>query len=475
MDRKPSISWRVLDGFGRSVRAACRYVTPRTTEELAAVFASARGEGQSIGFRGAGCSYGDAAINREGIVADTSRLARVLHWDPSTGVIDAEAGVTIEGLWRRTVQDGYWPAVVPGTMKPTLGGCLAMNVHGKNNFRAGPIGEHVIEIDLLTTTGELITCSREKNADIFVAAIGGMGLLGAITRLKLRLKRVHSGGLRVESRSARNLDEMFDLFEEGLPVNDYLVGWVDCFASGKSVGRGIVHVADYLGPGEDPGCEESLHVERQGLPPNIAFLPKNKIWRIMRFLTNDAGMRVVNAGKYHVSWREHRRTYFQSHVGFAFLLDYVPDWRLAYGPEGFIQYQVFVPHAEARACLRDVLVLSQKAGIRPYLGVMKRHRADGFLLSHALDGWSLAMDFRVTQRRRQQLVDLTHALTARVLAAGGKFYFAKDSVLDPAEVAKAYGTDRLQRFAALKRRLDPTCILSNDLWRRTIAPLSSCP
>jgi FAD/FMN-containing dehydrogenase len=475
METGSSTSWRVLAGFGRSMRAACRYVVPRSTEELAALFAWAKNEGQTLGFRGAGCSYGDAALNQGGIVVDTSQLNHVLDWDPSTGIIETEAGLTIEGLWRRTVQDGYWPAVVPGTMKPTLGGCLAMNVHGKNNFRAGPIGEHVIELDLLTPAGELVTCSREKNVDLFAAVIGGMGLLGAITRLKLRLKHVHSGALRVESRSARNLDEMFDLFEDGLPVNDYLVGWVDCFASGKSVGRGIVHVADYLGPGEDPGCEESLHVERQGLPANFAFLPKDKIWRIMRFLTNDAGMRVVNAGKYHVSWREHRRSYFQSHVGFAFLLDYVPDWRLAYGPDGFIQYQVFVPHAEARGCLKDVLVLSQKAGIRPYLGVMKRHRADEFVLSHALDGWSLAMDFRVTKRKRQQLVDLTHTLTARVLASGGKFYFAKDSVLDPPEVARAYGTDRLQRFAALKRRLDPGCMLSNDLWRRTIAPVLSCP
>ena len=49
-------------------------------------------------------------------------------------MIEAEPGLTIEGLWRRTIQDGYWPAVVPGTMLPTLGGCLAMNIHGKNNF-----------------------------------------------------------------------------------------------------------------------------------------------------------------------------------------------------------------------------------------------------------------------------------------------------------------------------------------------------
>jgi FAD/FMN-containing dehydrogenase len=462
---------RVVDGFGRSVRAACRYAQPRSVEDLAFALQQAHREGLTVVFRGAGRSYGDASINTGGMVIDATGVNRMLDWDPSTGILQAEAGLTIEGLWRRTIEDGYWPAVVPGTMRPTLGGCVAMNIHGKNNFRVGPFGDHVLELDLVTPAGELLTLSRSQNPEIFHAVIGGLGMLGAVTRVKLKLKKVESGKLRVECISAKNLDGMMDAFEARLSHADYLVGWVDCFARGKALGRGQVHSAHYLHAGEDPDGDAGLHVERQGLPGSIMGVPKSELWRVMRLFSNQPLWSLVNALKYHASWREHLTSYTQSHVAFAFLLDYVPNWRLAYGPNGFIQYQVFVPHATARETLKDVLSLCHEANLPSFLGVLKRHRPDPFLLTHALDGWSLAMDFPVGNQRNR-LWALTERLTERVLAAGGKFYFAKDSVLRQGDVERAYGRERIEKFLAIKQRLDPNGVLSSDLWSRALVTRS---
>jgi decaprenylphospho-beta-D-ribofuranose 2-oxidase len=461
---------RVIDGFGRSVRAACRYVEPRSVEDLAFALKQANSEGLTVAFRGAGRSYGDAAINTGGMVVDATGLNRLLNWDPSTGVLEAEAGLTIEGLWRRTIEDGYWPSVVPGTMRPTLGGCVAMNIHGKNNFRVGPFGEHVLELDLLTPTGQLLTLSRSQNPELFHAVIGGLGMLGAVTRVKLKLKKVESGKLRVECISGNGLDALMDAFEQRLSHADYLVGWVDCFARGKSIGRGQVHSAHYLHDGEDPDGEASFHVERQGLPGTILGVPKSELWRVMRLFSNKPLWGLVNSLKYHSSWREHGTSYLQSHVAFAFLLDYVPNWRLAYGPGGFIQYQVFVPHVGARETLKDVLNLCHQAKMPSFLGVLKRHRPDPFLLTHALDGWSLAMDFPVTAKNKNALWALTERMTDRVLAAGGKFYFAKDSVLRKGDVERAYGRERIDQFLAIKQQLDPNGVLTSDLWSRALAP-----
>lgn len=461
---------RVIDGFGRSVLAACRYSEPRSVEELAFTLKQAQSEGLTVAFRGAGRSYGDAALNTGGVVVDMTRLNRMLSWDPIAGVAEAEAGLTIEGLWRRTIEDGYWPAVVPGTMRPTMGGCVAMNIHGKNNFRAGPFGDHVLELDLLTPSGQLVTLSRSQSPELFHAVIGGLGMLGAVTRVKVKLKQVSSGNLRVDCISCRHLDDMFDAFEQRLSQADYLVGWVDCFARGKGLGRGQVHAAHYLHEGEDPNLQGSLHVERQGLPSSIMGVPKSELWRAMRLFSNKPLWGLVNKAKYHSSWREHGKSYLQSHVAFAFLLDYVPNWRLAYGPGGFIQYQVFVPHATARETLKDVLSLCHQAKMPSFLGVFKRHRPDDFLLSHALDGWSLAMDFPVTARNKNRLWALTERLTERVIAAGGKFYFAKDSVLRSGDVERAYGRAKLDQFLAVKAQLDPNGLLSSDLWTRAVAP-----
>jgi hypothetical protein len=65
---------------------------------------------------------------------------------------------------------------------------------------------------------------------------------------------------------------------------------------------------------------------------------------------------------------------------------------------------------------------------------------------------------------------LTERLTERVIAAGGKFYFAKDSVLRAGDVERSYGRAKLDQFFAIKQRLDPNRALSSDLWKRAVAP-----
>jgi decaprenylphospho-beta-D-ribofuranose 2-oxidase len=469
MNLREHAPWRVLDGFGRAVRSASRYVAPDSADELCDVVAKARKEGLSIAFRGSGRSYGDASLNSDGLIVDGTKMNRMLSWDPVRGIAQVQGGLTIEGLWRRTITDGYWPHVVPGTMFPTMAGCLSMNIHGKNNFKAGPFGEHVLDFDLVTPDGELHRCSREENSDVFFTAIGGLGLLGAITRVRLQLHKVPSGSLRVDPCAVDSLKEMFDEFEKRLPHSDYLVGWVDCLSEGASLGRGEIHQANYVPLEEDPLGPQSFHTERQTLPTRILGFPKDKLWHFMRPFFNNFGVRLINTAKFISARRNHGKKYLQSHVGFAFLLDYVPNWRLAYGDGGFIQYQVFIPAKEARAAMEDILRECQEAKLPSYLGVLKRHRPDAFVMSHAVDGYSLALDFRVTASNRERVWALMRRLTDRVLAAGGRFYFAKDAVLDAEQVRAAYGEERLKKFRAMKNRLDPEHVLVSDLSRRALA------
>ena len=144
-----------LWGWGRTSSATSYVYRPSTPEGVLQMFELARAHGVTVGLRGAGQSYGDAALNAGNICLDLSCMKRILAWDPGQGIIQVEPGVTIEQLWQHAIEDGWWPAVVPGTMFATLGGCLGMNVHGKNNWAVGPIGEHVVEFDLLLPNGEV--------------------------------------------------------------------------------------------------------------------------------------------------------------------------------------------------------------------------------------------------------------------------------------------------------------------------------
>ncbi|HYE79163.1 MAG TPA: FAD-dependent oxidoreductase, partial [bacterium] len=326
------------EGWGMAVAGFSYVLRPRSVEELAMAFDIARREGRPLALRGAGRSYGDAALNSDGILLDLSLFSRILAWDPATGIIDAEPGLTIEGLWKSCIADGWWPPVVPGTMFATLGGAAAANIHGKNNFAAGPLGEHILEFDLLAPTGELVTCSRTQDTDLFHAAIGSFGALGVFTRLRLQMKRVYSGLLAVEAYPTRHLPEMVATFEELKPESDYLVGWVDCLAGGGALGRGLIHRGLYLPEGVDPEPAETLRVSAQDLPPRIlGILPKSLVYLLARPFLNRPGVAAVNAAKYWTSrWTLRGERYRQSHAAFAFLLDYVPNWKWMYQPGGLV-------------------------------------------------------------------------------------------------------------------------------------------
>lgn len=464
----PTQHLELVSGWGMSTDAVSWVFRPSTLEGIREVFAIARRSGRSIAFRGAGRSYGDAALNAENIILDMTRFRRVLRWDPSAGIITAEAGMTIQQLWEYALPDGWWPPVVPGTMFPTLGGCASMNIHGKNNFRVGTIGEHIMEFEILLPGGDIIRCSREENPDLFHAAIGGFGMLGCITTVTLRLKRVYSGLLDVEAVNIKSLRHMFQVFEERMDDADYLVGWIDAFAGGNSLGRGEVHEANYLKPGDDPNPAQTLRIEHQQLPDSIlGILPKSILWRFMRPFMNNMGTRFINMAKFRSSAILNRgATFRQSHAGFAFLLDYVPNWKLAYGPGGLIQYQSFIPAETAERAFREQLTLAQRAGHPPYLAVFKRHRHDPFLMTHAVDGYSLAMDFRITKKNRKDIWELAHRLDEIVLNAGGRFYFAKDSTLRAPSVERYLGKETVEKFMRLKSKCDPEGILETNLYRR---------
>lgn len=213
----------------------------------------------------------------------------------ATGVADLEPGFTIEDMWRTFLRDGWWPAVVPGTMFPTIGGIAAMNVHGKNCFKVGPWGDHIVEADLVAPDGNVYRTSRTENEELFNAAIGGFGMLGAFSRLRVQLKRVYSGGLRVRGHYCRDLAEQFAWFEEYTQKSDYCVSWVDCIAGGASLGRGQPHSAVYLHEGEDRTPD--FDPAHQDLPGHILGVPRALVGTILAKFNTNLGMRLLNFGK----------------------------------------------------------------------------------------------------------------------------------------------------------------------------------
>ena len=463
----PVNTFTKLENFGHSLSAYCYFIKIEKTDDIYEAFQLAKKLGLTVTARGTGISYNDASLNGGGIVLDMSGMNRILEFDSSSGVIKCEAGVTLQQLWQKVEPEGWWPPVVSGTMRTTLGGCLSANIHGKNNFKMGPIGEHIAEFTAMLPTGAMVTCSPKKNGDLFYAIISGLGMLGIIISVTMQLKRLHSGLIAVDARPVPNLSRHLGDLLENAPKYDYIVGWLDTFGQGNGLGRGQIHAAHNLQEGEDLQANKTMQLEYQHLPDRLfGVMPRSLLHYFMGPFVNNLGWRAVNTAKYITTLRTH--SFRQSHAEFHFLLDYVPNWERSFGRGGLIQYQSFLPKETAESAWTEILQLSHEKHLPAYLGVTKRHRPDKFLLTHAVDGFSLALDFKVTDKNRAKLSAMLQEFDKIVVANGGRFYFAKNSETTSETASAFYGEAAVAKFKKLKKRCDPNGLLESDLYRRIL-------
>lgn len=448
----------MLFGWGRANYARSRVYRPETPGEVGEAVTDARARGLTICHRGAGQSYGDAAINQGGAVIHTTGLDRVLEYDPQKGLIRVQAGVTIDQLWRRVIGDGWWPPVVPGTSRPTLGGCLAMNVHGKNHVQAGSFAEHVRSVTVLGPKGKVETLN---SGDVgFDRHVGAQGMSGTIMALELELVPVESGFLQVVARSFPNLRtglKQLRILEEN---HDYTVGWIDCFAQGESRGRGELHAASYLPEGH---CRAGAGLSVSAQTPEsriLGLMPRSRVHQLLRGVVHDPGMRALNAAKYAHARAAHPSRYLEPHASFHFLLDYIPGWKRAYGPGGLVQYQFFVPEEAAAEVFEEALRLQHDRGLVSYLGVLKRHRRDPYETNYSVNGYSLALDFPVRERRLPELMSLVADFDSLQRDHGGRVYAAKDAVSQLGKLSKnradVYGSNLTRRWRERSRIRQPS-------------------
>src|SRR4029079_10796645 len=144
--------------------------------------------------RGLGRSYGDSSLPapRDHEVVSTVLADRILSFDADTGVLRAEAGLSLEDIYRLFLPRGWFVPVTPGTKFVTLGGMVAADVHGKNHHKSGCFGAHVSDLKLRVADGRVVNCGPTVEPELFRATIGGMGLTGHILQVGFRMVRVPS-------------------------------------------------------------------------------------------------------------------------------------------------------------------------------------------------------------------------------------------------------------------------------------------
>jgi FAD/FMN-containing dehydrogenase len=397
------------------------------------------GEGETRIAFGNGRSYGDVCLNPGQTVLLTRGLDKFMAFDRLTGELTCESGVLLGEILALAAPMGWFLPVTPGTRFATLGGAIANDVHGKNHHVAGSFGDHVVEFELLRSTGERLRCNAQKNADLFAATIGGLGLTGLIVWATIKLMPVANAFMVTQARKFASLDAFWALNEEAERDWPYTVSWIDC---ASRAGRGILFSGAHApAQGALPGWKESN--KTFPLDPPIS-------------LVNSLSLRAFNFAYYHQPLpRGKTLTHF---APYFYPLDSIREWNRIYGRSGFFQYQCVLPRAAAREGVAALLGAISASGTGSFLAVLKTfgERAGRGLLSFPRPGATLALDF---PNQGEQTLKLFARLDSIVREAGGALYPAKDARM-PGEMFRLSFPD-WQKFASF---VDPG--FSSGFWRR---------
>ncbi|MGN7734608.1 FAD-binding oxidoreductase [Ensifer sp. R-19] len=398
---------------------------------------------------GNGRSYGDSCHNDRGTLIESRRHGRIIAFDPGTGMMTCEAGVTLREVLERAIEHRFFLPVTPGTAFVTVGGALANDVHGKNHHARGTFGNHVTGFTLLRSNGDRLTCSPGENAELYAATIGGMGLTGLILTVDLRLMKVPSPHVQQHAIRFDNLDQYFALVDRVDDEHEYSVAWIDQLAVGARAGRGVLLAGDHA----DGSCE--LPDIPKGLKLSVPFAPPfNLLNRTTLKAFNEYYFRKEKPGETvtTVPW-----------TSYFYPLDAIGAWNRLYGPRGLYQHQSVYPAERAPAITAQLMETARKAGHASFLTVLKRFGDIGSrgVLSFPRPGFTLTLDFANQGERTVKLLD---ALDSIVVEAGGAVNPYKDARMSPQVFEMSFPSWR--RLEALR---DPALV--SNFWKRTALAL----
>jgi decaprenylphospho-beta-D-ribofuranose 2-oxidase len=369
----------------------------------------------------------------------------MVSFDPSDGTLVCEAGVTFDDLLNAFSGRGFLPPTSPGTAFATVGGAVANDIHGKNHDRAGSFGDHVLWLDLILPSGELVRVSPTERPELFAATIGGIGLTGVILNVCFRLRPVASSSVTVRERRMPDLDAFMAGLAEARETAGYSVGWIDGMARGGELGRGILETAETA----DADAAGTVAKKARAVPVDLP-----------GFVLNPFSINLFNQAYYRRVPAEGRTRTLPVRQ-FFYPLDAIHHWNRIYGKRGFYQFQSVIPDAEAAAGMRKLLEAISDARAGSFLAVLKTLGGEGRgHLSFPMRGYTLALDFP----RRDGVEELMARLSAISLDHGGRVYLAKDAVLDAESFARMY--PKLGEFRDVLDSIDPERRMQSDMARR---------
>lgn len=385
--------------------------------------------------RGAGLSYGDAALNRNGYVL-VGRQSH-LQIDEKNNQVEVSADVKLAELLNYLRQYKKSLQILPGSSRVTVGGCIAANIHGKNHHKDGSFSQIVQGIFLVTDSNKKeVYCDNETNKDLFEATLGGMGLTGYISRACLTLSPLPTCA-SLNFQEFHNLEELFKDIEALRTSNLNVLALINWSAGLSGKGKIIRYSLKF-----DENRKRQKNIKsRNFLPLQIKLINKFtiRLYNKMQFRFNSKQKNVKPNSV-------------------IFMADKNRNANLWFGKKGFIEYQFSIPLESVDVAIR--IMRDFYSSFTIFLSGVKllSNKSIG-MLNFYQTGYTITLTTIPSENLYRKLEEYDLLLSEN----GGKVYLAKDSRMKASNFSRMY--PNLSLFKDLRSKLNLQ-YFESDLSRR---------
>jgi decaprenylphospho-beta-D-ribofuranose 2-oxidase len=461
---------------------------PATIEALRSVLQDARRAGTRLTFRAGGHALDTQSLNDQ-IVVSLAALTGI-EVDVAQATVTAGPGATWGQIVAAVVPHGLVPYVTVTTQHATAAGTASSDCVSRFSPSCGKEGWHIVALRLMTVAGDELVCSREQHREVFFAAIGGLGYLGAIVGVTYRLLRLGYAPA-VETRVTRcgSFAELARALVPRVHAAHQRLRCDGAPASGEAV-EAIYAVCSR----QRALLFQSRYVDTpRRTPLPVLHQPEKLRRRVIDLLLRvPLFNRIAWWFIFTVMFRR-QRTYVDGLEDYTFFMDgnvHAKQLGMRLGLQMRVLQQTFLVPGAGHDCgpdgdprlhettdvvtgfLEETSVELARRGLVPtLLDVMFVPADEGFLLSssHRQSGYGITFAFETSNvKTRARAREFLRWATGRCRAAGGRLSLVKHVCAEADDVAAMYG-DRLDEFLAVKQRLDPEAVIRNEFFDRVFA------
>lgn len=435
---------------------------PESLEELCAIIRAARQQGMAVSVAGGRHAMGGQQFRTGSLHVDTTALDRVLGSDGERGLLHIEAGAQ----WPAIIEASH--AVAPsggiawgirqkqtGVDDVTLAGSISANAHGRGLLMK-PIGDDIEDLTLVNADGEVVSCSRSCNPELFSLVIGGYGLFGVIYSATLRL------GPRLRLQRLVDVIDLDDAMhaiyrrvQEGCLFGDFQ--YVIDSRDERFLRRGVFACYKEVGP-DIPSSGERADLT-------------SETWLKLLKLAHDDKQAAFRLYSQHyvgthgnVYWSDTMQlsTYIPSYSDF---LESTRNVEAGPGPkETLVIGEHYVPRDSTLAFMERARDVLRNHGVEVIYGTIRSIlRDDVSFLPWAREDFACVI-FNLRTRHDaagvQQTAAAFRALTDIAIGLGGSFFLTYHRYATIGQIEACY--PRFREFLQLKQKYDPAGVFSSE-------------